>query len=336
MATIYQVSELAGVSLATVSRVINNNSLVSEKTKLKVLEAMKKLNYRPNTVAQSLASNRSNSVGLLVSELHGSFYGSMMSDIELALREFGKHAIITAGHSDEKSEKEGVEFLISRSCDALILHVEALSDEYLIELKTRNIPFVTVNRYIPEIAANCICLDNEVGGYIATKFLLQQGHRDIAYISGPMWKDDAKSRYEGHLRALQEFNVKLNKRLIYEGNFQEEGGQKGVQVLLETGIPFTAIECANDEMAAGAMSALREKGRNIPDDVSIIGFDNLVFSRYTYPKLSTINYPISAIGKTAASWVLNNLYIDREEDIQHLFTPELVVRDSVKNLNPGT
>ncbi|WP_340677332.1 LacI family DNA-binding transcriptional regulator [Paraglaciecola sp.] len=333
MATIYQVSELAGVSLATVSRVINNNSLVSEKTKIKVLEAMKKLDYRPNTVAQSLASNRSNSVGLLVSELHGSFYGSMMSDIELALREFGKHAIITAGHSDEKSEKEGVEFLISRSCDALILHVEAVSDEYLIELKTRNIPFVTVNRYVPEIAANCICLDNEVGGYIATTFLLQQGHRDIAYIAGPLWKTDAKKRYEGHLRALREFNVKLNIRLIYEGNFQEEGGQKGVQALLETGIPITAIACANDEMAAGAMSALREKGRHIPDDVSVIGFDNLMFSRYTYPKLSTINYPISAIGKTAASWVLNNLYIDRKEDIQHLFNPELVVRDSVKKIN---
>jgi LacI family transcriptional regulator len=333
MATIYQVSELASVSLATVSRVINNNSLVSEKTKNKVLAAMKTLDYRPNTIAQSLASNRSNSVGILVSELHGSFYSSMMSDIELALREFGKHAIITAGHSEEKSEKEGVEFLISRNCDALILHTEAVSDDYLIDLKKRNIPFVTVNRYIPEISANCICLDNELGGYIATRFLLQQGHREIAYIAGPLWKTDANDRYKGHLRALDEFQVKPNTRLLYEGSFQEEGGQKGVQYLLETGIYFSAIACANDEMAAGAMSALREKGRNIPDDVSVIGFDNLIFSRYTYPKLSTINYPISAIGKTAASWVLNNLYIDRKEDIQHLFTPELVVRDSVKNIN---
>ena len=333
MATIYQVSELAGVSLATVSRVINNNNQVSEKTRNKVLEAMKKLDYRPNSVAQSLASNRSNSVGILVSELHGSFYGSMMSDIELALREFGKHAVITAGHSDEKSEKEGVEFLISRNCDALILHLEAVSDDYLIELKSRNIPFITVNRYIPEIAANCICLDNETGGYTAAHFLLQQGHREIAYIAGPQWKSDAKLRFEGHKRALSEFNIQQNPRLMYEGNFQEEGGQKGVQALLETGIPFTAIACANDEMAAGAMSALREKGRHIPDDVSVIGFDNLVFSRYTYPKLSTINYPISSIGKTAANWVLNNLYIDRKDDIQHLFIPELVVRDSVKKIN---
>ncbi|MDP5032320.1 LacI family DNA-binding transcriptional regulator [Paraglaciecola sp.] len=333
MATIYQVSELAGVSLATVSRVINNNSIVSEKTKNKVLSAMKTLDYRPNTMAQSLASNRSNSVGILVSELHGSFYGTMMSDIELALREFGKHAVITAGHSDEKSEKEGVEFLISRSCDALILHVEAVSDDYLIDLKKRNIPFVTVNRYIPEIASNCICLDNELGGYIATHFLLQQGHRDIAYIAGPLWKIDANDRYKGHLRALAEFDVQPHPRLMFEGNFQEEGGQKGVQYLLETGLSFSAIACANDEMAAGAMSALREKGRHIPDDISVMGFDNLIFSRYTYPKLSTINYPISAIGKTAASWVLNNLYIDRKEDIQHLFTPELVVRDSVKKIN---
>jgi len=333
MATIYQVSELAGVSLATVSRVINDNAIVSEKTKAKVLAAMKTLDYRPNSVAQSLASNRSNSVGILVSELHGAFYGSMMSDIELALREFGKHAIITAGHSDEKSEKEGVEFLISRSCDALILHLEAVSDQYLTDLKKRNVPFVTVNRYIPEIAENCIFLDNELGGYIATHYLLQQGHRDIAYIAGPLWKTDAKQRFNGHKKALKEFDVSFNQRLMYEGNFQEEGGQKAIQTLLETGIAFSAVACANDEMAAGAMSALREKGHNIPDDISVMGFDNLVFSRFTFPKLSTVNYPIALMGKTAANWVLNNLYTDRESHIQHIFKPELVVRDSVKKFN---
>ncbi len=134
MATIYEVSKLAGVSLATVSRVINKNSRVSDKTRQKVEDAMKELGYRPNSIAQSLASNRSNSVGILVSELHGPFFGQMMAGIEAELRAAGKHVIITTGHSEEDKEKDGIEFLISRNCDAIILHVEALSDDYLIDL----------------------------------------------------------------------------------------------------------------------------------------------------------------------------------------------------------
>jgi LacI family transcriptional regulator len=130
MATIYEVSKLAGVSLATVSRVMNNNANVSDATRKKVTLAMEELGYRPNSIAQSLASNCSNSAGLLVSELKGPFYGPMMSGIENTLRKQGKHVIITAGHSDAEREQQGIEFLISRNCDALILHVEAVSDEY--------------------------------------------------------------------------------------------------------------------------------------------------------------------------------------------------------------
>lgn len=133
MATIYQVSDLAGVSLATVSRVLNNNARVSDKTRDKVQAAMKELGYRPNSIAQSLASNRSNSIGILVSELDGPIYGQMMAGIESELRASGKHAIITTGYSEEDKEKDGIEFLLSRNCDALILHAEAVSDEYLIE-----------------------------------------------------------------------------------------------------------------------------------------------------------------------------------------------------------
>ena len=134
MATIYEVSKLAGVSLATVSRVTSNNALVSDKTRQKVLDAMAQLGYRPNSIAQSLASKRTNSVGILVSELHGPFFGQMMAGIETELRAAGKHVIITTGHSEEDKEKEGIEFLKSRNCDALIVHVEAVSDEYLKDL----------------------------------------------------------------------------------------------------------------------------------------------------------------------------------------------------------
>ena len=144
MATIYEVSELAGVSLATVSRVMNNSGKVSPKTRKKVEAAMKALGYRPNLIAQSLALKRSNSVGVLVPELHGPFFGVMLSSIEAELRAAGKHIIITAGHSDENIERESIEFLSKRRCDALILYVYGVPDDYLVEFSESSVPVVSL------------------------------------------------------------------------------------------------------------------------------------------------------------------------------------------------
>lgn len=330
MATIYEVSELAGVSLATVSRVINNNTPVRESTRKKVLAAMEQLGYRPNSIAQSLASNRSNSIGILVSELHGPFYGAMLTGIEAECRAAGKHVIITAGHSDRETEQEGIAFLQSRNCDALILHVEAVTDAYLIALAAAETPFVLLNRHIPAIAERCISLNNELGGYLATQHLLQQGHRHIAYIAGPMWKADAQARYVGHQRALAEYQLQADPRLFFEGDFRETGGSNGLAAILATGLPFTALVCANDEMASGALTAAREQGLAVPAQFSVIGFDNVNFAYYTYPKLSTIDYPISAMGQMAARWVLREVYQGASGQVQHLFEPVLIARDSVQ------
>jgi len=329
MATIYEVSKLAGVSLATVSRVMNNNTPVKESTRRKVLDAMAQLDYRPNSIAQSLASNRSNSIGVLVSELHGPFYGAMLTGIEAEFRAAGKHVIITAGHSDLATEQDGIDFLQSRNCDALILHVEAVSDDYLLQLAAGDTPFVLLNRHIPAIADRCISLNNELGGYLATRHLLQQGHRQIAYIAGPMWKTDARDRYHGHQRALAEYQLTADPALFFEGDFRETGGSKGLESLLKTGKAFSALVCANDEMASGAITAARELGLNIPQQLSVMGYDNVNFAYYTYPKLSTIDYPISAMGQMAARWVLREVYQQESSEVQQLFEPALISRDSV-------
>lgn len=330
MTTIYQVSELAGVSLATVSRVINKNTRVSEKTREKVLAAMKELDYRPNSIARSLASKRSDSVGILVSELHGLFYSEVMSEIEAELRSAEKHVIIAAGHSKEAEEIDGIEFLISRRCDALILHVEAVSDEYLIELSRGSTPIVLINRHIQEIAGNCISLNNEQGGYLATKALLESGHRDFAYIAGPLWKSDSKKRFAGHKRALAEYGQDFSSKLVYEGDYQEVSGGKGMTYLLQQNIPFTALVCANDEMASGAMTVAREHHIAMPLELSIVGFDNIIFARHLYPKLSTVNYPVGKMARMAACWILKNVYKNDQLVIQNLFEPEFISRDSIK------
>ena len=330
MATIYEVSELAGVSLATVSRVMNNSGKVAAKTRLKVESAMKELGYRPNSIAQSLASNRTNSVGVLVPMFYGPFYGEILSGLETELRDAGKHVIITSGHSDRDSEKAGIEFLLSRNCDALILHVDAVSDDYLEKLARGPVPIVAIGRHIPGFEDYCINLDNELGGYLATKSALVLGHTRLAYISGPLWKDDAHDRLEGHKRALKEHGIDFNPQLLYEGDFQEASGSLGMEEMLRVGQPFSVVICANDEMAAGALGVARERGLEIPDDLSVIGFDNVFFTRYFRPKLSTVDYQISEMGRMAARCVLNHVYGRKDLEVQTTFEPTVVMRSSVK------
>ena len=326
-------SERAGVSLATVSRVINNNAKVSEKTRKKVEAAMAELGYRPNASARSLASNRSDSVGVMVSELNGPFYGPMMSTIEHTLRSANKHVIIAAGHSNEEAEKAGIEFLISRNCDALILHVEAVSDEFLLELSKGDTPIFLINRYLPQLSEACVSLNNEKGGYLAAQALIEAGHTKLAYISGPLWKNDAKDRLKGHQRALQDAGIAFNNALLYEGDYQESGGTQGIVELLGKTDDFTALVCANDEMAAGAMAKARELKLKLPAQLSIVGFDDIVFARYLWPRLTTVQYPIDEMGNMAARLVLKNVYRVQDDKIYNQFDPVTIYRDSVHTLS---
>ena len=326
MATIYEVAQAAGVSLATVSRVINDSDKVRAKTREKVLAAMAELDYRPNVFAQSLASNRTNCIGVLVSELHGPIFGPMLSIIEKTLKEAGKFAIITAAQSEAEKEAEGIRFLTERKCDALILHIEALSNDYFLERSESMLPFVLLNRSIPSLEDRCLSLDNEEGGYLATKAVLDLGHRRIAYISGPSGWGDADARLAGHRKALAEFGVPWEDRLFYPGDFTENAGSEGTAAILDAGVPVTAVVCANDEMAVGAMDRLRSRGFRIPEDMSIIGFDNVRWARFLYPKLSTINYPLEDMSRMAAHWVLKNVYGNEALEIAHDFSPRLVLR----------
>jgi LacI family transcriptional regulator len=332
MATIYEVSKLAGVSLATVSRVMNNSGNVRPKTREKVLSAIAELGYRPNSSAQTLASKRSNCVGILIPELHGPFFGVELSSIESELRSAGKRVTITAGHSDGASERDSIESLLGSGCDALILHVDSVSDAYLIELDQGPVPIVLLNRHIPEIADRCIRLDNELGGYIATKSLLELGHTKLAYISGPHWKADSFKRLSGHKRALKEFGLEFDEQLIYEGNFEEISGADAMECLLQTSKPFTGLICANDEMAAGAYDIARKEGLRIPDDLSVIGYDNVVLTRYLHPKLSSICSHVKEMGQMAARFILKDVYGEKDYEIQYYFEPELIPRASVKRI----
>ena len=328
MPTIYEVSKLAGVSLATVSRVINYTGKVSPKTRKRVEEAMKELGYRPNSIAQSLASNRSNCVGVLVSELHGPIFGAMLDTIESELRHAGKFAIFSVGHNESEKEKEGIQFLARRNCDALILHVEALKADYFLENAGAMLPFVLINRDEARLADRCIRLDNETGGYLATQHLLELGHRTIGYISGPAGWGDADARLQGHRRALREYGVDFDERLLYVGDYSIEAGRLGAMQLLEANPGLGAVVCANDDMAAAAMGLLRDRGLVVPQDISVMGFDNARWSSFLHPRLTTIDYPAHELGRMAARWVLRNVYGREDVEPKQDFLPKLVIRES--------
>jgi len=325
--TIYQVAERAGVSLSTVSRVLNGKASVNKVLKERVEKAVKELNYRPNSVARSLANNRTDSVGVLVPELNAPFFGDLMQAVESTLRAADKHVIISVGRNCLETEKDAVEFLISRNCDALIMHAEALSDEYLLELNQSKLPVALVNRQVKGLPEACTSLDNEKGGYLATRHLLELGHKDIAYISGPTDKCDASLRLEGHKRALSEAGLPTNPQLIFNGDYSEEDGKIGLLELMARDVPFTALVCANDWMASGAISCARDLGMSLPHDLSVVGFDDVVFAHHVFPRLTTVSNPIAEMAEMSAKYILNKVY-GQANNVQLYFEPSLVVRES--------
>ncbi|MDT0595280.1 LacI family DNA-binding transcriptional regulator [Glaciecola petra] len=333
MATIYEVSKLAGVSLATVSRVMNKTANVSQKTKLKVEKAMLDLGYKPNSVAISLASKRSDCVGILVTQLDGMFFGSMMNGIESELTKQRKHLVITAGHNVEHDERAGIDFLKSRNCDALIIHAEVLSDEYLIELSQGDTPIYILNRHIPEIAERCIHLDNQYGSYLATKHVIKAGHTEVLHISGPRYRKDAQERIIGFKQAMYEAGLPVNESHIFEGDYGHSGGAAAIDYFMQQRLSFTSIVCANDHLAVGAMARLRDFDKIPGEQIAIMGFDDMPFADCTYPKLTTIRYPIREMGKLAADYVLKDVYKVQQKIPPSSFEPTLVIRDSVLNLS---
>ena len=240
MITIKEVSELAGVSQATVSRVINGSDRVKEATRNKVRAAMASLGYQPNSAAQSLASSRSNTLGMVVSSLEGPFYGPVMSGVEEELRRLNKHVIIASGHGTEDGEKEAVQYLSNRQVDGLILLTECLEPDYLLALD-KKIPIYLINHHIEGLEHRNMWLDNEGGSYGATRYLIEQGHTQIVYIGGQPHKQDANERTAGFIRAMTEAKLPIDKHAISRTIFEVQGGVDGLNTIHQHGVPFTAV-----------------------------------------------------------------------------------------------
>lgn len=332
MPTIKEVSRRARVSPATVSRVLNDTAPVNKHTRQRVLDVINELGYQPNAFARGLVTNRSGGIGVVVNEISSPFYAGMVGGIEKVIETAGAHLLVSSGHAYRQTELEALEFLRAQRSDALIFQSDASTDADIIEWhRGVDVPTIIFGRFIAELSESCIYLDNELGGFLAVQHLLECGHTEIAFISGPPIIKDSWERQHGYRRALQNADIGYDEMLVVEGDFTEESGYQATRRLLERQQSFTALFVANDQMAAGAFQALREAQLDIPQDISVIGYDDVLFARYLYPALTTVRQPFDAMGQAAATLAL--AAIDGEEtEVKRRFDPELIVRDSVKRI----
>ena len=328
MITIKEVSELAQVSQATVSRAINGHPTVKEANRKKVFEAIKTLGYKPNAFAQALASNRSNSIGMLVGSLDGSFFGPLMHAAESVARKDNMHLIVTSGQESRQNELDSVSFLQSKKVDGLLLSSDKLTDDELIDASKSTSATIILNRYIPEMAERCIYVDNELGGYIATKYLLENGHKHIGCLTGQLSKIDSRDRLQGYRNALAEFNIDYDARLVVEGRFDHHGNHDAAHRLFIRAPELTAVFCQNDNIALAIYDVAYELNKSVGEDISIVGFDNDNNSQNIRPKLTTVNVPNNEMGEEAAKAVLA-LINKQDYSLKRKLIPEMVIRDSV-------
>lgn len=305
MITMLDVSLRAGVSKATVSRVLNGTGQVKESTRKAVFKAMDELGYRPNFLAQSLANRSSNSIGLVVSNFEGPYFGRLLHQAAKLIEASGKHLIVTDGHDTPEGEQQAVQLLADRRCDAIILYTRSMSEADLMQLLGKvPTPLMVINRDLPQAREHCVFFEQQQAAFNAVNYLIEQGHRDIACITGPIATATAQARLAGYQQALTHHGIALNDELIAHGENGVPDGYKGCQTLLARNIKFSALFIYNDDMAIGAMKALSLAGKKLPEDVSLFGFDDEPTAPYLQPSLSTVYLPIDAMIEAAITQAL--------------------------------
>jgi LacI family transcriptional regulator len=253
----------------------------------------------------------------------------MVKAVEQVAYQTGNFLLIGNGYHSEQKERQAIEQLIRHRCAALVVHAKIMPDEELIHLMKQIPGMVIINRIIPGYEKRCVALDDRYGAWLATRHLIQQGHTRIGYLCSNHQISDADDRLQGYYDALRENGLPANDRLVTYGEPDESGGEQAMTELLGRGRNFTAVACYNDSMAAGAMGVLNDNGIEVPGEISLIGFDDILISRYVRPRLTTVRYPIVTMATQAAELALSLADKRQPPEITHVFSPTLVRRHSV-------
>jgi LacI family transcriptional regulator len=346
--TLSDVARASGFSPSTVSLVLNEAPLsryIPEKTKHKITEAATRLGYRPDVFARSLRSQRSHTVGVLVIDLADPFCTLILQGIERKLLPTAYLPIVMDAHNQPQQLERYLEMMVERRVEGLITVANwLLFDITLLEdIDDRQIPTVVVGRDLESPTVNSVLVDNDAGGYAAIEHLYELGHRDIAFVRGPRRLGDSRIRWKGIRRFAKEAGLHLNPTLIHDlpGTMGSksgfDGGLRLTNTLIQSGELFTAILAFDDLTAYGAIRALSQAGRRVPDDCSVIGFDDIPAASFTTPGLTTIQQPMGDMGEYAAGYILKHLEARSEDGAQpygdgHLMAPKLVARGSTARM----
>lgn len=328
-ATLLDVARLAGVSASTVSRILNGTAKVSPAKRQKVLAAIEQTSFTPNHMAQNLKSGHSMTIGIVVQDISSPFFDEALRGVDESLKGTGYTSVIVSGHWDADEEEDRIRLLLARKVDGIILLSGRISDEAVLRFAQRR-PIVSTGRQLCSAQSVSFKIDNERGAFLAVNHLIEIGHRRIAFVTGPENNADAAERLQGYRRALTEADIAINDELIVPGDFHEACGLLAVNHLFETRQQFTAIFAANDLTAYGVRLGLYRKGIRVPDDISLIGFDDLPGSAYTAPPLTTVHQPLYDIGRLATSALLG--LINGRPVTSEVPSLELVVRETTRAL----
>ncbi len=331
MSTMLEVARKAGVSKATVSRVLSGKGYVSEATKNQVYQAIEETGYRPNLLARNLASNTSQCIGLVVTNTlyNGNYFSEILSQAAKKLEANGRQLILMDGKHSAREEREAIDFLLDLQCDAIIIYPRFLTPDEMDDIiEQHKQPIMVVNRKLRKHHSHCICCDHKGASFNATQHLIQRGHREIAFITGSMDSPTAIERLSGYKEALRMAGITLQENLIVQGKWTPASGFSAVESLINNQVSYSAIVASNDDMAIGAMKKLNQSGIKTPEAVSVIGFDNIPTAPYLTPSLSSVKDPVSEMMGEVINRLISMLdggYLSKE----NIFTSDLLVRHSI-------
>jgi len=307
MATIKDVARKAGVSQSTISKFMNGGNVRPENADA-IRQAIAELDYRVNPFARSLKTNQSRSIGVLLPDMTAPFYGSVVMALDKILREHGYHSLISCYGSNHGLERDNLQFLLSAGIDGLVYAPENISAEEFYELTaSRAIPMVQVDRVIQGVGSDAVLVDNSAAAYQAVKSLISRGHRRIAAITGPKSVFSAKERLVGYLRALSDHGILYDDSLVISDEHTFATGYRGCEALMTLPEPPTAIFATNYDITIGLITAAREKGMRIPEEVDIFGFDCVEVCSMMNPPLPVVQQPEAEIGQKAAAYMIERL-----------------------------
>ncbi len=329
--TINDVARESGVSIATVSRVLSGKNSVSEKTFTLVMETSKKLGYKPKKTKET--KNSKKKVMLIVGDIMNPFYLEIIQGITDVLNPIGIKIAIFYSYNDPKIEENYVSFAQEDNYNGIIM-ITATETVALIELLKKNVcPVVLVNRFIRSMDLDAVCIDNVRGGYMATEYMVKNGHKKIAHLAGPNNSTTSIDRLRGYMNALNDCGLEINKSAIYTGDLKRGSGEKFGEYYIEKLRDYSAVFCANNLMAAGFIDEISKYGLKVPDDVSVICFDDTPISTESPVKMTTVSKEPDVMGQVAAE-IMTSVFKDPKRTLKRkiVFPPVLNERCSVKNL----